>query len=81
MPKEDLFSDLKSFIEEIKEEDLSDLRSNSPLLEGLLDSFDLVQLITNIEDKFKIYLSTEDLKEENFYSIKTITDLIQNMSK
>jgi len=81
MPEEDLFSDLKSFIEEIKEEDLSDLRSNSPLLEGLLDSFDLVQLITNIEDKFNIYLSTEDLKEENFYSIKTIMNLIQNMSK
>ena len=81
MTREDLFYDLKSLIEEIKEEDLSDLKSNSPLLEGLLDSFDLVQLITFIEDKFKIYLSTEDLKEENFYSIKTITDLVQDMSK
>jgi len=79
MTKEDLFYDLKNLIEEIKEEDLSDLKNDSPLLEGLLDSFDLIQLITFIEDKFKIHLSTEDLKEENFYSIKTITNLVRDM--
>lgn len=81
MAKEDLFYDLKSLIEKIKEEDLSDLKNDSPLLEGLLDSFDLVQLITNIEDKFKISLSTGDLKEENFYSIKTLTNLVRIMSE
>ncbi|SVC02716.1 uncharacterized protein METZ01_LOCUS255570 [marine metagenome] len=47
-------------------------------MEGLLDSFDLVNLITIIEESFQISLSNEDLKEENFYSIKTISFLIND---
>jgi len=78
MSKQELFNDLKKIIEEIKEEEFKDLKVGTPLLEGLLDSFDLVYLITTIEESFQISLSNEDLKEENFYSIKTISFLIND---
>tara|TARA_Y100000590_G_C15581076_1_gene962334 strand:- start:717 stop:962 length:246 start_codon:yes stop_codon:yes gene_type:complete len=78
MSKQDLFNDLKKIIEEVKEEEFKDLKIDTPLLEGLLDSFDLVYLITTIEDRFQISLSNEDLKEENFYSIKAISFLIND---
>jgi len=78
MSKQDSFNDLKKIIEEVKEEEFKDLKIDTPLLEGLLDSFDLVNLITIIEESFQISLSNEDLKEENFYSIKTISFLINN---
>ena len=78
MSKQDSFNDLKKIIEEVKEEEFKDLKIDAPLLEGLLDSFDLVNLITIIEESFQISLSNEDLKEENFYSIKTISFLINN---
>lgn len=78
MSKQDSFNDLKKIIEEVKEEEFKDLKIDTPLLEGLLDSFDLVNLITIIEESFQISLSNEDLKEENFYSIKTISFLIND---
>ena len=78
MTKQDSFNDLKKIIEEVKEEEFKDLKIDTPLLEGLLDSFDLVNLITIIEESFQISLSNEDLKEENFYSIKTISFLIND---
>ena len=78
MSKQELFNDLKKIFEEIKEEEFKDLKVGTPLLEGLLDSFDLVYLITTIEESFQISLSNEDLKEENFYSIKTISFLIND---
>ena len=78
MSKQDSFNDLKKIIEEVKEEEFKDLKIDAPLLEGLLDSFDLVNLITIIEESFQISLSNEDLKEENFYSIKTISFLIND---
>ena len=78
MSKQDSFNDLKKIIEEVKEEEFKDLKIDTPLLKGLLDSFDLVNLITIIEESFQISLSNEDLKEENFYSIKTISFLIND---
>jgi len=78
MSKQNSFNDLKKIIEEVKEEEFKDLKIDTPLLEGLLDSFDLVNLITIIEESFQISLSNEDLKEENFYSIKTISFLIND---
>lgn len=49
----------------------SDLISN-----GVLDSFDIVQLISDIESEFSISISAIDLVPENFESIEDILHLI-----
>lgn len=49
----------------------SDLISN-----GVLDSFDVVQLISDIESEFSISISALDLVPENFESIEDILQLI-----
>lgn len=78
MSKQDLSQELIRIIEGVKEEEFEDLNIDTPLLEGLLDSFDLVHLITAIEESFQISLSNEDLKEENFHSIEAISFLIND---
>ena len=43
---------------------------------GLIDSFGILQLILEIEQKFGISLENEDLDATNFSSIQTISDLV-----
>ncbi len=43
---------------------------------NLIDSFGLLQLISDIEQKFNINISTEEMTLENFSTISAIADLI-----
>ena len=43
---------------------------------GLIDSFGILQLILEIEQKFGINYENEDLDATNFSSIQTISDLV-----
>ena len=43
---------------------------------GMLDSFDVLTLITELEEKFNIRINGSDILPENFYSIKAIENLI-----
>ena len=45
--------------------------------EGYLDSFDIVQLVAELEGQFKIVISALDIVPENFNSIGAISGLIQ----
>lgn len=44
--------------------------------EGLLDSFDVVQLVTALDTEFKISIDGMDILPENFSSIDAITRII-----
>lgn len=44
---------------------------------GYLDSFDVVTLVTELEEKFNISISALDIIPENFSSTKSISDLIR----
>lgn len=48
--------------------------------EGMLDSFDIVTLVSEIEENFDINVSGADILPENFSSIDSIISLI-NKSK
>ncbi|WP_199919656.1 acyl carrier protein [Aliarcobacter skirrowii] len=43
---------------------------------GMLDSFDVLTLVTELEEKFNIRINGSDILPENFCSIKAIENLI-----
>lgn len=43
---------------------------------GMLDSFDVISLVTDIEEKFGIQIDGSDILPENFCSIDSIKNLI-----
>lgn len=49
--------------------------------DGILDSFDIVQIISSIDEKFGISVSGLDLIAENFESIDAIESLIKSYKK
>lgn len=44
--------------------------------EGMLDSFDVLTLVTDLEENFNIRIDGEDIVPENFESINAILGLI-----
>jgi acyl carrier protein len=62
---------------------LSDIRpefnfseSSNFISEGLLDSFDIVQLVTALDEEYNISIDGMDILPENFASVNTITDIL-----
>lgn len=68
---EEIVKILKSIRPEI------DVTSDSLVDNGLLDSFDIVTLISELIDKFNIEISVEDIIPDNFNSVKAINKLIE----
>ena len=52
--------------------------SDNFVADGLLDSFDIVQLVSDIEAECNISISALDILPENFQSIDAILTLIKN---
>lgn len=46
--------------------------------DGLLDSFDLIQLVHALEVEFGAIIAGEDIVPENFASVETILALVQH---
>ena len=48
---------------------------------GMLDSFDIVLLVTNLEEEFEISIDGTDILPENFSSINSISALLNKFTK
>ncbi|EKB49124.1 phosphopantetheine-binding protein [Cecembia lonarensis] len=55
-----------------------DFESETLLVEGgLLDSFDIVSIISELNDAYEINIRVHDLKPENFNSLSAIQALVE----
>ena len=55
-----------------------DLGAEDNLVEkGVMDSFGMITLVTLLEKKFDVRILPEEMVEENFTSIKSITEFIK----
>ncbi len=51
---------------------------NSELLDsGIIDSFDIVNIVSEMENKFAIDIAPEDIVPENFYSVKAMATMME----
>ena len=57
-----------------------DYETATNLVDGkILDSFDIISLVSEINDKFDVVISAEYMIPENFNSAKALWDLIQKL--
>lgn len=47
--------------------------------DGILDSFDVVSIISELDDEFDVQIRINELDPENFNSVKNIWNLVQKL--
>jgi acyl carrier protein len=70
---------ISNFItDEVLADDDLDLSSATPLLQGLLDSLALMELVAFIEENYDLSIEPDDLVEDNFESLAAIGDFVDS---
>lgn len=65
-----------SILEELRPE--FDFHSSNNFIEdGLLDSFDMVSLISELENAYNILIDALDIVPENFSSVEAISEIVK----
>ena len=73
---------MKNRIKEIIEDVRPDIEYNEDSLlidEGLIDSFDAVNLVLDLNDEFNINIGVEDVTPENFNTVDSIEKLVERL--
>lgn len=52
---------------------------NTLIDDGILDSFDIISLISEIADVFDVVISAENITPENFNSAQSLMELIERL--
>lgn len=59
-----------------------DFENETSLIDdGILDSFDVVSIISEIDDMFGVQIRINELDPENFNSVESIWNLIQKLQR
>lgn len=57
-----------------------DYESQTRLIDdGILDSFDIIMVVTDIKDTFDVEITVENLQPENFNSVDAMMALIERL--
>ena len=72
--KEKVLSVLKSVRQDV------DFVSATKLIDdGILDSFDIISIVSELNEKFDIDITADELEPENFNTLDAITALVESM--
>lgn len=52
------------------------LTPDEPLLDGALDSTDVLRLVVHVEDRYQVRIEDDELVPENFATVSTLADLL-----
>ena len=47
--------------------------------DSILDSFDIIQIVTEFNEAFDVEIAVEDLEPDNFNAVEAMWDLIQKL--
>lgn len=57
-----------------------DFESETKLIDdGILDSFDIISIVSELNEEFEIDITADELEPENFNSLEAIVKLVQSM--
>ena len=65
-----------SIVEEIRP-DVDFAEETALIDDGVLDSFDIVSIISDLNDEYEINIRVHDLTPENFNSVEAIVSLVE----
>ncbi|MBE5850379.1 MAG: acyl carrier protein [Lachnospiraceae bacterium] len=65
-----------TILSEIKP-DIDYTRETRLIDDGILESFDVIQLVTNLMEAFDIYIDADDIEPENLNSLDSICELVR----
>jgi acyl carrier protein len=72
--------DISQIIELIRKmKDSDEIQHDTVLVGGILDSFDLLTLVTEIESNYEINIPLEEVIPENFETPETIYKLLRKL--
>lgn len=49
--------------------------------DGILDSFDIIQVVTELNDNFEVEISIDELVSDNFNTVQAMWELIQKLQQ
>ena len=62
-------------------EDILTYDGNSMIVDGIINSFEIIEIVAEIEEKFDIEIDTENLIAENFENKDTIIKMAKKFLK
>ena len=76
--REDKMDELLNLLSEIRPD--VDFQNEEALIDDeILDSFDIISIVGEINDQFDIDINVNDLMPENFNTVEAMWDLIQKL--
>lgn len=81
MSEKKIKSEISKLILKFSRKKLKKISTKQPIIGGLLDSFEMINFITEFEKKFKIKLKTKDLTPVNFQTLSNIHKLVKKNIK
>lgn len=78
MDREEIYSEILGLLQELHE-DIDFEEEESLVDDKILDSFDLVTLVTELGETFDVEVTARDFVAENFNSLDRLTDMIERL--